>query len=151
LRSQIETAKATLKSQQEKFEPATISDLRTTDRRLNTALNVLDSHIAVSPIFQEINKYTIKPVQFTKFSYLVNSNATGGVADITITLSGRAASFSYIALQSEEFAKSKYFNNIIVSNISENEKGERLFDLSFSVDPKLTLLKTVVGDSTTTN
>lgn len=145
LKSAIENEKATLKSQQEKFEPSTISDLRTTDRRINTAALILDDHLAVSPIFQEINKYTISTVQFTKFTYAVNTNQSGGVTDIVVEMTGKANSFSYIALQAEELAKSKYFSNIIVSNLTENERNERSFDITFSIDPKLALLKTVIG------
>lgn len=142
----IESEKTKLANQQAQFEPSTISDLRALDRRMTAVGAILDNHLALSPIFAEINKYTIKPVLFSKMS--VSASSENKSEDLEVELSGKTTAFLYIALQSEEFAKSKYFNNIVVSNIAENDKRERSFTITFTVDRKLALLKSVVGGTT---
>ena len=49
-------------------------------------------------------------------------------------MSGQAVGYRSVALQSDLFAKNKYFLDPVFSNLSLDEKGNVLFDLDFSVD-----------------
>ena len=54
---------------------------------------------------------------------------------IKVQMSGQAIGYRSIALQSDLFAKKKYFQEPVFSNLSLDEKGNVVFDLDFSVDP----------------
>ncbi|MFZ2072119.1 MAG: hypothetical protein WA101_02470 [Minisyncoccia bacterium] len=115
-----------------RFEPAKITQLQVLDKRLSAADGILSKHIAVSPIFKALQDTTMKNVRYTKFSY---EFSTEKVSNIIVKMSGQAVGYRSIALQSDIFAKNKYFIDPVFSNLSLDDKGNVLFDLEFSVDP----------------
>ena len=126
MQSNLELAKA-------RFEPAKITELQTLDKRLQAATDILSNHLTISPIFNELGSVTMRSVQFTKFGYAVDN--TTHAAKIEIKMSGIAAGYGSVALQSDLFAKDKNFINPVFSNLTLDDKGNVLFDLDFSVDP----------------
>lgn len=125
------------------FEDDFIKDLQTIDRRINTANQVLAGHIAVSPIFQALQQSTLKSIQFTKFTYKITGS--GQSSQIDVDMSGKAQSYTSIALESDQLTKNKYIRDPIFSNLTLDDKGNVLFDLVFSVDPKLVMFSEVVA------
>ncbi|MEK7564433.1 MAG: hypothetical protein AAB510_02595 [Patescibacteria group bacterium] len=126
-----------------RFEPTKIEGLRLLDRRLHAANQVLTKHIAISPIFEELQLITMKSVRFTKFSYTYGGNLGDRV---NVKMSGVSLGYSHLALQSDLFGKNKNFIEPVFSNLTLSETGNIIFDLDFSVDPsfvdyKLNLLK----------
>lgn len=115
------------------FEVTLINNLQQVERRLNASQEILSNHISVSPIFAALQEATLKSVRYTKFSYSLNPEA--GAEKVVVKLSGQATNYTSIALQSDLLAKNKYLKNIIFSNLALDEKGNVLFDLTFSVDP----------------
>jgi hypothetical protein len=115
------------------FEATLINNLQQVERRLNASQEILSNHISVSPIFAALQEATLKSVRYTKFSYSLNPEA--GAEKVVVKLSGQATNYTSIALQSDLLAKNKYLKNIIFSNLALDEKGNVLFDLTFSVDP----------------
>lgn len=115
-----------------RFEPAKITQLQVLDKRLSAADSILSKHIAVSPIFKALQDTTMKNVRYTKFSYEFN---TDKISNVIVKMSGQAIGYRSIALQSDIFAKNKYFIDPVFSNLSLDDKGNVLFDLEFSVDP----------------
>ncbi|MFA6524280.1 MAG: hypothetical protein WC264_02825 [Candidatus Paceibacterota bacterium] len=115
-----------------RFEPAKITQLQVLDKRLSAADSILSKHIAVSPIFKALQDTTMKNVRYTKFSY---EFSTDKVSNVIVKMSGQAVGYRSIALQSDIFAKNKYFIDPVFSNLSLDDKGNVLFDLEFSVDP----------------
>lgn len=115
------------------FEVTLINNLQQVERRLNASQEILSNHISVSPIFTALQEATLKSVRYTKFSYSLNPEA--GAEKVVVKLSGQATNYTSIALQSDLLAKNKYLKNIIFSNLALDEKGNVLFDLTFSVDP----------------
>ncbi len=114
------------------FDPDFILEMQTLDKRLNAASEVLSKHVAVSPIFAELQSATLKSIQFTKFSYgLVGEK---GAEKIDVKMSGRAGRYESLALESDELAKNKYIKDPIFSNLTLDEQGNVLFDLEFYVD-----------------
>jgi len=116
---------------QNRFEPAKIKELQVLDKRLTAADEILSKHVAVTPIFVALQGITMKSVRFTKFDYALDDTNT----KVNVKLSGVALGYSNLALQSDLFTKNKNFIDPIFSNITLNEKGQVIFDLSFSVDP----------------
>ncbi|MEK7572616.1 MAG: hypothetical protein AAB493_02040 [Patescibacteria group bacterium] len=113
-----------------RFEPATINRLKNSDERLNAAAEVLSNHIAISPIFQILESLTMKNVRYTKFSYALNNEN-----NVEVKMSGQTIGYRSVALQADLFSKNKNLIDPIFSNLTLDNKGNVLFDLTFSVDP----------------
>ncbi len=114
-----------------RFEPDTINKLQVLGKRLASSNEVLGKHIAVSPIFEELQKITMKTVRFTKFSYELGTDKS---PNIKVVMSGQAIGYRSIALQGDLLSKNKNFIDPVFSNLSLDDKGNVLFDLEFSVD-----------------
>lgn len=117
---------------QNRFEPSKIIQLQVLDKRLQASNEILSKHIAISPIFKTLQAITMKTIGYTKFSYDFDDTKN---AKIIVKMSGVAVGYKSVALQSDLFAKNKYFVDPIFSNLLLDEKGNVLFDLEFSVDP----------------
>ena len=127
--NRIVTMQQQLGLAKKEFEPSDIARLQTLDRRLNAATEVLSNHVAISPIFQALGDLTIKAVRYTKFSYSIS----GGT--VQVKMSGQAVGYMSVALQADILAQSKYFEQPVFSNLSLDDKGNVLFDLTFNVLP----------------
>lgn len=118
-----------------RFEPEKISQLKLLDKRLNASNEILENHIAVTPIFKALQAVTLKTVRYTKFSYTLGDEVD---SRITVSLTGQAVGYRSIALQADLFAKDDFVNKHIIdpvfSNLSLDDKGNVLFDLQFLVD-----------------
>src|SRR3989338_621396 len=141
-----------------RFEASKITELKLLDKRLTASTEILGKHIAVTPIFQTLSAITMKTVQYTKFSYDLGSptgSQTLGSRDapgangarIVIKMSGMAAGYRSVALQSDLFTIKDEGKNLIdpvFSNLTLDDKGNVLFDLEFSVDPSFVDYKRTV-------
>lgn len=114
-----------------RFEPEAINRLKIADKRLVAATEVLSKHVAISPIFSTLESLTMKTIRYTKFNYSFDGNK------VEVKISGQAVGYRSVALQADLFSKNKYLVNLVFSNLSLDNKGNVLFDLSFSVDPNL--------------
>jgi hypothetical protein len=112
-----------------RFEPAKITELQVLDKRLRASSDVLAKHVAVSPIFDALEKLTMKTVRFTKFDYSLDGDK------VKVKMSGVAIGYRSIALQSDLFAKNKNIIDPIFSNLTLDNSGNVVFDLDFLVDP----------------
>lgn len=117
------------------FEKDFIAEIQTTGRRIGAANEVLGGHIIVSPVFESLQASTLKSVQFTRFTYTTSGSGVG--ATVQISMSGKAQSYTSIALQSDKLAENKYIKNPVFSNLTLDEQSNVIFDLTFSVDPHL--------------
>ncbi len=135
--------KADLQKAEGAFEGDFIQELQTIDRRINAASEVLSNHIIVSPIFDALSQSTLKSIQFTKFSYNVVGSGTS--AEVRVQMSGRATGYTAVAIESDELTKNKYIKDPVFSNLNLDDQGNILFELTFSVDPKLVLFNEVIA------
>src|SRR3989338_1345799 len=124
-----------------RFEPSKITELQVLDKRLRAGSEILSKHIVISPIFQTLQLITMKTVRYTKFNYDFGGNADDKVS---VKMSGVAKGYSYLALQSDLFAKNKNFIDPVFSNLSLDITGNVVFDLDFSVDPSFVDYKVMV-------
>ncbi len=115
-----------------RFEPSKINQLQDLDKRLNASKNILSNHIAISPVFKALQDVTMKTVRYTKFSYSFGSDKD---MKVTVKMSGVALGYKSIALQSDLFTEDKYLIDPVFSNLTLDDKGNVLFDLSFGVSP----------------
>ncbi len=121
-----------LKTAQNRYEPAKIQELQVLDKRLKAANEILSSHVSISPIFELLQKVTMKTVRYTKFSY---SLGTENDNNVRVKLNGTAIGYRSIALQSDIFTENKQIIDPLFSNLVLDDKGNVVFDLEFSVDP----------------
>jgi hypothetical protein len=124
---------ASLIASRDSFEPSKIVELQTLDRRINDTNELLDNHIAVTPIFSALQESTLKTVQYTKFAYVMPTNSGD---PIQVQMSGKARDYTSIALQSDSLATNKNIHDTIFSNLSlDQQTGTVAFDLVFFVNP----------------
>ena len=137
---------------QHRFEPSKIVELQVLDKRLKASSEILSKHIALSPVFKALGDVTMKSIGYNKFSYSFDSASKS--PKIIVKMSGIAVGYRSVALQSDLFAKNKYFIDPVFSNLSLDDKGNVAFDLDFSVDPNFVdykkTLETASENSTNT-
>jgi hypothetical protein len=139
-----DSMKTSLSTAQNSFEPSKITELQLLDKRLRVATEVLDNHVAITPIFTMLNAITMHTVRFTKFSYDLG---TGSNADVDVKMSGVAVGYRSVALQSDLLAQNKNIINPVFSNLNLDATGNVLFDLEFSVNPNFINYKQTVPQS----
>ncbi len=134
--SQINDQDASLASSQKKIDKKFISTIQLADKRLSASADLLNNHIAVSPIFIDLQNLTLETIQYTKFTYSLSTDKNKKT--IAVKMSGVAKGlkpYNSIAFQSDAFAKDDHIQNPVFSNLNLDEKGNVTFDLDFSVDP----------------
>lgn len=142
LMTKIEADKVNLAKAQDAFEPLTIDTLTRLDRRIEASKRLLDTHVAVTPIFELLEEKTLQTVRFRSFAF--NTTPTG----LALVMAGQARNFSSVALQSDVLGSSPYFKSTIVSNLNLTNDGSVAFDFKTVIDPKLTLYKNAVSGQT---
>lgn len=132
LKTSISDKSASLQKAKEAFDLAAIEDLSRLDLRIKQAQVLLQRHIAPSAIFSFLSLQTLQNVQFVSFNYALQDDGSAAV-----DLEGVAASFSTVALQSDQFAASKALKDIVFSNIKVETDGKITFSVKATMDPSL--------------
>lgn len=127
----IADKKETLISSKNRLELSKIAEMQILDKRLNASSEILSKHVTVAPIFNELEKITMKTVRYTRFSYSFSGEKNVAV---DIKMAGIATSYGSVALQSDLFGSNKNLIEPIFSNLTLDSKGNVMFDLQFSVD-----------------
>ncbi len=140
----IKRMSADLDRAQASFEPALINELQTLDRRISASKDILDRHIAVTPIMEALSLLTLKSVQFTDFNFDIPQD---NKSSVSVSIKGKAKSYTSIALQGEELKKQTAFLDPIFSNLSLDTKGNVVFELNFRVDPSFVSYENTVTDT----
>jgi hypothetical protein len=125
----IEAKRVSLERARAAFEPATIKELSRLDKRLDASERLLNSHIELSHLLDEIETQTLTSVRFGNFSF-GNDRLEGA----TLSMSGEARSFNALALQADAFGSSDFFIDPIFSNFNIDQSGVVLFNFTATVD-----------------
>ena len=136
----IENMKISLERAKAAFEPSLIIELKELDARIKSADIILNKHMAFSEFFSFIEENTLKTIQFNSFDYSENEDG------VKVNLSGKAKSYSSIALQSDIFGDSKFIKNPIFSDLSLEENGNINFIVSADVNPQLVLFNESINN-----
>ena len=139
----LDAKKASLAKYEQAYDLATIQTLVRYDSRINEARKILENHLAPSAIFTFLSEQTLEKVQFTDFSYVIDR----AQKTVNIELSGTADSFATVALQSDQFGKSKSLRDIIFSGVTIENGGKITFIVNARVDPALILYSSVLAAS----
>jgi hypothetical protein len=127
--SSITSKQDSLARSREAFEPDTIKQLAKLDTRIETGKTLLSTHVAVSDLFDELEKLTLSSVRYTNFDYSVVAPG-----HVVLTMSGQAASYNAVALQSDAFSKSAVITDPIFSNVNVDKNGYITFDFTAVID-----------------
>lgn len=112
-----------------------VAEMQRFEQRISGVRQLLQSHIVVSPIFEELQTRTLRSVQFKQFKYNVGGADQGGKSTVQVTLTGVARSYSIIALQSDTLAQSTFIKNPVFSNLTLDDQTKSInFSLAFTVD-----------------
>ncbi|MDO8523992.1 MAG: hypothetical protein Q7R74_02060 [bacterium] len=122
---QIKAEQESLARSRGAFEPATIEKLSRLDSRIGAGKTLLSQHVSVSKLFDELEKLTLSSVRYNDFEY-----STPAPGHVVLTMSGEAASFNAVALQSDAFAKSAIVTDPIFSNVNVGKTGAITFDFT---------------------
>lgn len=131
--SNIELYKSSLAKARDQFEPGAIAELQILDKRLNAATDILQNHVAVSPIFEILQDLTLPTVRYSDFSYAIDDTKK----IVEVTMKGEAKDYNFIALQADLFAENKFIKNPIFSDFVLDQTSNIDFNLTFSVDRSL--------------
>lgn len=98
--------------------------------RADIVRQLLDSHVAVSPIFKFLSENTVGSIMYNKFSFSKDGDTT------VVKLSGEAPTYSSLAFQKEVFKqKTQAISSFTVGNVALTPFGTVTFDLSISFNP----------------
>lgn len=136
----IESMKQSLDRARAAFEPALLEELKRLDSRIETSKKLLETHTAMTPVFQLLETNTLRNIRFSTFKY---SLGKGGVA--TLAMDGEARSFSAIALQADLLASRHDFKNPVFADLSPEEDGFVGFTFNGAIDQRLVLYGPTVG------
>jgi hypothetical protein len=132
LSGDIESKGKDLKKSQGAFDIETIESLKSLGQRIELSKMLINKHTIVSPIFDLLEKETLKSVRFKTFDYSVDEKG-----NVAITMGGEAKSYETLALQSSGFSKNKNIRENIFSDINLDEKGNVGFKVKLTIDPKI--------------
>lgn len=112
--------------------------------KLDSAKQLLDTHIAVTPIFTLLQNTTLQRLQFTELNYTYL--ATNKIA---VSMKGIAKDFGVIAKQSDAFSEvtGSKFASPLFSDLNFDESGNATFSFLTTVDPNLILYKNDVNQT----
>ncbi|KKQ35002.1 MAG: hypothetical protein US50_C0029G0009, partial [Candidatus Nomurabacteria bacterium GW2011_GWB1_37_5] len=120
-----------LRKAEASFDESLVKDMQSLDKRVKSSKEVLSQHIIVSPILQVLGDLTLRTVRYTKFQYSYSREEAN---KIEVNMSGQASSYRAIAIQAALLGGNKNILNPVFSNLTLDDRGRVLFDLSFSVD-----------------
>lgn len=136
-KSELTTLQDSLEKNEKQYEPNLLVDLTNLDKRLKNGSALINQHIAVSPIFDLVEQYTLKTVRFSKFEFKTSDTGT-----YVVSLSGEADNYQSIALQSQNFGDISAFKGVIFSDFTLTPKNRISFNTSFTVSPEIINFKT---------
>ena len=121
--SELDTNSATLNL-------GSIKDLTRLDARITLTKSLLESHVAISPIFDFLEKTTPKTVRFNDFDF--SSTPDKG---IVLTIKGLARSYTNVAFESDVLEGTNLLSNVLFSDLSLDDKGNVNFTVTATVPP----------------
>jgi hypothetical protein len=132
LQKQIDTDKTSLDRAKGAFEPDLINQIIRLDSRIEIGKQLVNSHIAVTPLFNFLSTVTLKSVRFSDFTF------TYLAADkILVSMKGQAQSYAAVALESDKLNAQKQLKNTLLSDMTLEPQGTVSFSVITTIDPTL--------------
>ena len=116
----------------------TIESLVDLNSRINVAKDLLNKHIAVSPVFNFLQQATLRSVRFKNFNFSSAGKDSSGANRVSIQMAGTATDWETVASQADEFGKpewKKIVSEPKITNLSLNADGSISFLFSAFISP----------------
>ena len=130
--------KASLGVETQALDLNKLEQLKQLDTKLKNGESVLNSHVALKPLFDFLGRVTIQDIQYQKFQFDSSQDDK-----TVITINGVAKSYEDIAYQQKVFTTDpeaqKDISSFAFSDFSLDDKGQVSFQLTMSVDNALLL------------
>ena len=119
-------------------DSVTIESLVELNSRINVANELLDKHVAVSPIFNFLQQRTLKSVRFKNFNFSSTGRSETDTNKISVQMAGVARDWETVASQADEFGRPEWKKIITepkVSDLSLDADGRVSFLFSAYISP----------------
>jgi hypothetical protein len=122
-----------LATEKERFNPQAIEELKAMSTRLQFAKQVVDNHVAVSPLLDLVQGVTLKSVYYTGFD-LSKDEKTG----YKLRLQGKAPDYGLLYAQVEAYRSEPRIRSVEVGSIQLEERtGGANFEVSLLLSPEV--------------
>ena len=135
LSRQIEQADADILVSQEAYKPEEIKQLVDINDRIISAKKLLENHVVVSNLLDELGVLVVRKMRFNELNY---TNKDGKQ---TISVLGEVQTYNALAEQQEAFLKSDYIKEPEFSNFNLGDNGFIFVNFTARIDPRLTSYK----------
>jgi hypothetical protein len=118
------------------FELSLINEVSQTSEKINYSKKLLEQHTSLVPVFDFLEKNTLKDISFKSFKYSIAKNENP-----IVLLDGSAKNYSILALQGDIFEKDKNVKSVLFSGLGLGEKGMISFAVKLILDPSMFIFK----------
>lgn len=132
LKKQTADLSASLERAKSAFELPLINELFLISEKINSTKAILGQHRTLLPVFDFIEKMTLKDVQFKSFKFSFSKEA-GPV----ILMDGAVKNYSTLALQAEAFGKDKNVKKVSFSGLNLGSQGAINFTVNLVLESSL--------------
>jgi len=146
--------KQQLADREKLFDINLITQLKQANVQIDTARQLLDSHVAMSQIFGIISQFTTVSSRFLSMD-LTTKDTQSNSNGVKISMKGYGKDLSSVAFQSdvlgklEEIGLRNIVKNPILSDPSRDEDGKVTFGFTATIEPSsLSYKKSVLGSPT---
>ncbi len=137
----IAAKESELEEKRKIFDPQFTKSIVDLSTRIEVSKKLLEKHVAVSSLFDTLQKDTLKTVQITDFTFGTGNTSGAGSAGNSpvtkISISGLARDYNSLAFQAETYAKNPDLKNQTLSNFSLTDKGGVSFSFEAEIDADL--------------
>ncbi len=129
---------SSLSISQKSINKETINDIKSLNNRLAVIRSLLDRHVAVSVVFDELAKNTVKQVSFSSFDLKRKGDNT-----YSLTLKANGIGYTSIVAQDNQFVSGpaqKFFKNTIITDFVKS-KGQDATSFGISTNVSVNSVK----------
>ncbi len=129
----VQSLATQLATEKERFNPQTIEELKAVSTRLRYAKDVIDNHVAVSPLLDLVQAVTLKSLYYDGFD-LTKDEKTG----YQLRLLGKAPSYGLLYAQVEAYRADPKIRGVEVVNMQLDERtGGTTFEVRLTLSPEV--------------
>lgn len=125
----IKNMTAELETERAQMDQESLDEIKRLNNRMVAASELINRHVAMTPLFRFLESSTLQDVRFTEFAYDVDDNNA-----LKLIMRGEAVSYAALALQAETFNQSKDLKNPVFSDLSLDESGNVAFTFQADVE-----------------
>ena len=120
-----------LESARAALEPETVNELTNLNKRIISTEELISLHWTLSPLFDFLEKNTLKAVRFETFKYALTQRG------LEVEMKGEARGYSALALQAEAFNQSELMEGPVFSDLNLDDEGNVVFSVSAGINQGL--------------